>query len=408
VETQTFPGGGTFDDGDIADDSAIWINRSDPARSAVVADDKDEVNGGIAVYDMRGMIVQFRHEGQIGNVDLREGFPLGGRNVVLVGANNRSSNTIMFWELEPATRRLTPITARSIGTVSPNYGFCMYKSPSNGRFYAYVSQAGGGQLEQYELFDAGGSVDATKVRSVDVGSQAEGCVADDELARLYVGEEDVAIWRYGAEPSSGSDRTPVDHVGGHVVADVEGLTLVYGAGGAGYLMASSQGDSTIAVYERTGGNAFVKRFPIAGSHGADAVSGTDGIDASRLTQGQPVLVDLAIGENGVLTLLRGITSDLGIGGANDGHQRLRAASRRRLSGRTSRRGNFRRRAVARRVPANIAFRAAGRPGEISSPKNTALRVWRQSDAKPERHHAKSQPDRPFALSAWRGGARSDL
>jgi 3-phytase len=285
AETQTFPGGGTFDDGDIADDSAIWINRSDPARSAVVADNKDEVNGGIAVYDMRGMLVQFRQEGQIGNVDLREGFPLGGRNVVLVGANNRSSNTIMFWELEPATRRLTPVTARSIGTVSPNYGFCMYKSPSNGRFYAYVSQAGGGQLEQYELFDAGGSVDATKVRSVDVGSQAEGCVADDELARLYVGEEDVAIWRYGAEPSSGSDRTPVDHVGGHVVADVEGLTLVYGAGGAGYLMASSQGDSTIAVYERTGGNAFVKRFPIAGSHGADAVSGTDGIDASSANAG---------------------------------------------------------------------------------------------------------------------------
>jgi 3-phytase len=286
VETEAFPAGGTFDNGDVADDSAIWVNPSNPALSAVIADNKDPATGGIAVYDMAGKLVQFRHEGQIGNVDLRQGFLLGGHSVVLVGANRRSNNTIGFWALDPATRQLIPVDARDLTTLSPNYGFCMYKSPSSRKVYAFVSQAGGGRFEQYELFDAGGGrVDARKVRSFDIGSQSEGCVADDELGRLYVGEEDVGIWKYGAEPTAGAARTQVDRVGGHVVADIEGLTLTYGANGSGYLMASSQGDSTIAVYERAGDNPFVGRFSIAGNDSIDPVSGTDGIDATSVNAG---------------------------------------------------------------------------------------------------------------------------
>jgi 3-phytase len=94
-----------------------------------------------------------------------------------------------------------------------------------------------------------------KVRSFDVGSQSEGCVADDELGHLYIGEEDRGIWKYGAEPTAGRGRTAVGTVGdGHLVADVEGLSIAYGAAGSGYLIASSQGDSTFAVYERGGSN----------------------------------------------------------------------------------------------------------------------------------------------------------
>jgi 3-phytase len=285
VETQAFPVAGTFDSGDVADDSAIWVNPSDPARSAVIADDKDPQSGGIAVYDMRGKLLQFRPDGRIGNVDLRQGFRLGGRRVVLVGANNRSNDTIRFWALDPGTRQLTSVDAGNLTTLSPNYGFCMYRSPSTGKVYAFVSQAGGGRFEQYELFDAGGHVDAKRVRVFNIGSQSEGCVADDQLGHLYVGEEDIGIWRYGAEPTAAAARTQVDHVGGHVAADVEGLTLVYGAKGTGYLMASSQGDSTIAVYERAGHNAFVKRFRIAGNGSVDGASATDGIDATSADAG---------------------------------------------------------------------------------------------------------------------------
>ena len=285
VETEAFPAGGTFDGGDFADDSSIWVDPSDPARSAVIADSKDPASGGIAVFDMAGKLLQFRPDGQIGNVDLRQGVALGGRRVVLVGANNRTNDTIGFWMLDPATRQLTPVTARDISTLSPNYGFCLYHSPTSGKVYAFVSQEGGGQFEQYELVDAGGRVDARRVRSFDIGSQSEGCVADDELGHLYVAEEEVGIWKYGAEPTAGAARSRVDLVGGHVVADVEGLTLAYGANGTGYLLASSQGDSAIAIYERAGGNAFVKRFSVAGNSGIDAVSETDGIDVTSANAG---------------------------------------------------------------------------------------------------------------------------
>ena len=90
------------------------------------------------------------------------------------------------------------------------------------------------------------------MRSFSVGSITEGCVADDETGSLYIAEENVAIWRYGAEPGAGTARTQVDTAGGngHLTADIEGLTLYYGDGGAGYLLASSQGSSTFAIYRR--------------------------------------------------------------------------------------------------------------------------------------------------------------
>ena len=89
------------------------------------------------------------------------------------------------------------------------------------------------------------------MRSFRVGSQAEGIVADRERAKLYVGEETVGIWEYGAEPGDGFERKAVASVGDHgLMADVEGLAIYYAPGGKGYLLASSQGSGTVNVYDR--------------------------------------------------------------------------------------------------------------------------------------------------------------
>lgn len=148
------------------------------------------------------------------------------------------------------------------------------------------SQAG--KVEQWELYDNGsGKVDALKARSFSVGSQTEGCVADDQAGYFYIGEEDVGIWKYGAEPNAGTARTLVDTAGTgrHLKADVEGLTIAYGNNGTGYLIASSQGDSTFAIYRREENNAFIKTFKIVAGHGIDAVSGTDGIAVTTVNLG---------------------------------------------------------------------------------------------------------------------------
>jgi 3-phytase len=238
---------------------------------------------------MAGKLIQFRQDGMIGNVDLRTGFPLSGNSTVLVGANNRTNNTLALWLLDTTTRTLSPVAARSIPTFAPNYGFCLYHSKVSGKFYAFVTPYVSGSIQQFELFDNGaGKVDATLVRTLPISSITESCVADDELGHLYVGQEDVAIWKYGAEPAAGSTRTSVDAAGaGRLVADIEGMSIAYGANGAGYLFVSSQGNSTIAMYDRSGSNPYIKSFSLAASGTVDAVTGTDGVDVTTLNAGPP-------------------------------------------------------------------------------------------------------------------------
>lgn len=272
--------------GDISDDSAIWVDPDDPRNSVVVADNKAD-DGGIGVFGMDGKLIDFRPDGKIGNVDLRAGFSLSGRSEVLIAGNNRTGDTLALWSLDTVSRKLKEVHAGSIATVAPNYGACMYHSRASGSFYAFVTPAESGPIQQFELRDNGkGKVEAKLVRSLDIGSTAEGCVADDELAHLYVGEEDVAVWKYGAEPGGGTDRIAVDSVeGGRLAADIEGLAIAYGADGSGHLFVSSQGDSTLAIYERSGNNAFVKKVRIGANGEVDEVSGTDGIDVTSLNAG---------------------------------------------------------------------------------------------------------------------------
>src|SRR3546814_5774264 len=59
-----------------------------------------------------------------------------------------------------------------------------------------------------------------------VGGQPEGCVVDDEAGRLYVGEEDVAIWRFPVDAPDGTRPVQVAAIDGiRLTADVEGLAV---------------------------------------------------------------------------------------------------------------------------------------------------------------------------------------
>lgn len=270
VETEPVKTGG-----DSADDPTLWVNPSDPSLSLIIGTNKKL---GLAVYDLNGKELQVLADGRFNNVDHRDGFPLGNTKVALVTASNRTDSSIAIYRVDAAKRKLENVAARVINTVEA-YGACMYHSPRSGKFY-YVVTSKLGIAEQYELFDDGkGRVDARQVRRFKVGTQIEGCVADDELAYLYIGEEDVGIWKYAAEPDDGTERKQVDGVvpSGHLVPDVEGLTIAYDKDGKGYLIASSQGNDTFIVYQRDGANAFVKSFRIVDGNKIDAVSETDGI-----------------------------------------------------------------------------------------------------------------------------------
>ncbi len=283
--------------GDAADDPAIWVHPIDPSLSLLLGTDK---RGGLAVYDLAGRQRQYLPDGQLNNVDLRYGFPLGGAEVTLVTASNRSDNRIAAYRIEVGTRTVVPVPREGLQLSFSVYGACMYHSPVTGQFFTFITSQGG-RVEQWALSDDGlGQVTGQLVRSFAVGSQTEGCVADDDRALLFVSEEAVGIWQYGAEPGDGNQRVQVDSTGpgGHLAADVEGLALYRTAGGGGYLIASSQGKSEFVVYDRQPDHRYVVTFQVQAGDGIDAVSGTDGIEVASAALGAAFPYGVFVAQDG--------------------------------------------------------------------------------------------------------------
>ena len=106
AETEPVPPGGD------ADDPAIWLDPDDPAKSTIIGTDK---LGGIAVYDLAGDQIQYLADGDLNNVDLRDGFPLGGESVTLVTAADATTNRLAIYRVDPATRELVDVAARDHG-----------------------------------------------------------------------------------------------------------------------------------------------------------------------------------------------------------------------------------------------------------------------------------------------------
>jgi 3-phytase len=285
-------------DGGVLEDVALWVHPTDPSRSAVIGADKG--CNRLFVYDLAGRTLQSISLGPVTaddlegvvNVDVRRGFKLGGRTVDVVVASDQANGELAVFTLNRRTRQLQRAAARRIKVAPLAYGVCMYASSETGRLYAFVTQeeekdhgVPGGLIQQWELVDAGGRIDARKVRELDSGGEAEGCVADDQLGQLYVGNHEAGIFRFGAEPADGTAAVQIDTTGpgGHLVADVEGLNLVRTSRRQGYLIASSQGNNSFAVYDRATGR-FVKSFHVRG--GSDElITEIDGMDATTSNLG---------------------------------------------------------------------------------------------------------------------------
>jgi 3-phytase len=195
METQPVEHGG-----DAADDPAIYVHPTDPAKSAIIATDK---KGGMLVYDLSGKLLQYpaRRQDeqcrpaprlQAGRQERHPGHgqrphPQGHRDL-----HDRSRHP-------PADqRRRRRPGHRPVGPLRP----------------VHVPQPQGRDLRLHQRsrrpgppVEAGrhpaGKVRAEPVRDLKFDTQTEGCVADDETGALYVAEEDVALWKLGAEPATG-------------------------------------------------------------------------------------------------------------------------------------------------------------------------------------------------------------
>jgi len=273
--------------GDAADDPAIWVNKKRPQKSLVIGTNKQQ---GLFVYDMQGRKVQHFNTGKLNNVDVRYGVQLGNKIVDIAVATNRDDNSLAIYTIDPKNGKLS--FSGSVATdLEEIYGFCLYQN-SSGVTYA-IPNAKSGEFQQIQLTAIADKTnknawvwEGKKVRSFFVKSQPEGCVADDKNQRLFVGEEDEAVWTIGAEPNAGTQVELVLRAGDLLVADVEGMGIYQGKN-KNYLVVSSQGNNSYVILDaaapyKTRG---VIRINLDAERGIDGVSETDGLEVTHANLG---------------------------------------------------------------------------------------------------------------------------
>lgn len=255
---------------DAADDPAIWRNAANPAASLVIGTDKQ---AGIHVYDLKGKRLSFTPAARLNNVDLRE---TGGR--VIVAASDRADKAqahVALFTLDTVARRLVPMGRYPVGA-GEAYGMCLWTRAKDKALFGFIVLKDG-RIDQVRIDLSGPAPRVETVRSMKLGTQAEGCVVDDRTGLLYVAEEDVGLWRFAADPAAPVTATPIAKVDGRtLVADAEGLALAPKGAKGGYLIVSSQGDNAYTLY-RLADMTYAGRFRIGGG-AIDGTSDTDGIE----------------------------------------------------------------------------------------------------------------------------------
>jgi len=293
---------------DAADDPAIWVHPDDASRSLVLGTDKQ---AGLEVYDLQGRRQQFIRAGLTNNVDLRylTRSDVGGTAwSAIAAASNRSNNSVSLFAIDRAGQ-VTWLRSSEIDTgLTEPYGLCMFRNAAglqlfvndtNGRYQQWLLETASGGASVEPL-----SVRATLLREFAVSSQPEGCVADDARERLFVGVENEGIYAFPASHTESPTQTTVMEIDDSILAaDVEGMSL-YVAGDAGYLVVSSQGNFSYAVYDRLPPFAYRGSFMVADrpDGSVDGAQETDGLDVSSVPLGSQFERGLLVVQDGFNTL----------------------------------------------------------------------------------------------------------
>ena len=201
---------------------------------------------------------------------------------------------VRFYSVNHSTRQLAPINdtvlAQGLGE-----GLCLYQSPVSNKVYG-ISITIQGVLTQYEIVDSDNDGLLEKehrplVRAGERGGRMRGRRRHRGAVHRRGGRRAVAVL---AEPGDGQTREAVDVRdvdGGHLAADIEGVTIVDQDSAAGYVIVSAQNvanpsASYFTVYERGAGNDYVNSFRVANGTSSDDCDRTDGITATTAARDQ--------------------------------------------------------------------------------------------------------------------------
>lgn len=273
--------------------------------------------------------------GRLNNLDVLYDVPIDGDDEDIVVVSDRGLDKLHVFRIDEDAAEdrddpLTDITASDVPYLfsadqdevneqNTAYGLTTWKSDS-GTVYVIVTRSDRTDLALFRLTpNSDGTVGYQLVRRAallgsftlpdgtswapctDPGEEphAEGMVVDEERGLVYISQEGVGIWRAGADlrsfapvlidkvreygvPGVYDPETdecvagPDPGYGGtHLSADVEGLSIYHRADERGYLIASSQGDSTYAVYDRVPGNRYLGQFRVGDGPAIDGAQNTD-------------------------------------------------------------------------------------------------------------------------------------
>jgi 3-phytase len=281
---------------DAADDPAIWINKTNPEKSIIIGTNK---KAGLNVYDLQGNELQFAPVGNINNVDISYDFVFNRRTIDLVAASNRSTQTVDVWEIDGENQKMIEKQLIKIASsVDDVYGLCMYHNKNTNQHYVFVNGKNG-KVEQWLLQNESDTLTAMLARSFWVNSQPEGMVVDPITDKLYVGVEEDAIYQFNALPNDTlsvkleqSSATNKD-----ISYDIEGLTIYRKSDKEGYLIASSQGSFSYAIFDINEPYNYITSFVVKNGK-YDGVEETDGIDICSTPMGDEFPAGILVLQDG--------------------------------------------------------------------------------------------------------------
>ncbi len=257
--------------GDAIDDPAVWVHPEAPEKSRILATDK---RTGLYVYDMSGNIVQELPVGRLNNVDVRGSWAV---------ASLRDNNSLQLFDINADGE--FSIGTNALTDIEEIYGLCMGYNEATEQASVYVNGKSG-VIQQFVISNDG---KMEKVRELSVPSQPEGCVVDDKTQRLFVGEEDVAVWLFDAAADGSTSGEAIINVDQHeeLVDDIEGVTFA-NVDGKDLLFVSSQGNDSYIVFEGQAPWPLLSHFRIRTNTelAIDGASETDGIDVTTQSLGK--------------------------------------------------------------------------------------------------------------------------
>lgn len=248
-----------------SDDPAIWINYKNPAASLILGTDKDNFNGGIYVFDLKGQIDSIRSKvglKRMNNVDVIQNVPWGNGTIDLAVATERGENQIRIYEL-PSMRPLDdggiPVF---IGEKErAPMGVALYKRKSDGTLFVIVGRKNGpsgSYLWQYKLApNKKGKIEATVARKFGKYSgfkEIESIAVDTLYQHIYYSDEQIGIRKYHADPKKGDQELALFGKT-NFKEDNEGISFYHLADSTGYILVSDQGANQFQVFTLEGSSA---------------------------------------------------------------------------------------------------------------------------------------------------------